>query len=191
MNKINISLLSLVVMAGLSFSATAQTLTKKAKLTETELNRWSHLDLAKDTIPGMSVDKAYAELLKGKKGVPVIVGIVDSGVDIEHDDLKSVVWTNKKEIAGNGIDDDKNGYIDDIHGWNFLGDITKENVEYERIIKDKSLVDEKTYLAAKAMNDKKVAEAAQGKSRLEQMLATIAEGDAAISKQLGKVKIYC
>lgn len=186
MKKINISLLSLVVMAGLSFSTTAQTLTKKAKLTATELNRWSHLDLAKDTIPGMSVDKAYAELLKGKKGVTVIVGIVDSGVDIEHDDLKSVVWTNKKEIAGNGIDDDKNGYIDDIHGWNFLGNITKENVEYERIIKDKSLVDEKTYLAAKAMNDKKVAEAAQGKSRLEQMLATIAEGDAAVSKQLGK-----
>jgi cell wall-associated protease len=186
MKKINISLLSLVVMAGLSFSTTAQTLTKKAKLTETELNRWSHLDLAKDTIPGMSVDKAYAELLNGKKGVPVIVGIVDSGVDIEHDDLKSVVWTNKKEIAGNGIDDDKNGYIDDIHGWNFLGDITKENVEYERIIKDKSLVDEKIYLAAKAMNDKKVAEAAQGKTRLEQMLATIAEGDAAVSKHLGK-----
>jgi cell wall-associated protease len=186
MKKINISLLSLVVMAGLSFSTTAQTLTKKAKLTATELNRWSHLDLAKDTIPGMSVDKAYAELLKGKKGVTVIVGIVDSGVDIEHDDLKSVVWTNKKEIAGNGIDDDKNGYIDDINGWNFLGNITKENVEYERIIKDKSLADEKTYLAAKAMNDKKVAEAAQGKSRLEQMLATIAEGDAAISKQLGK-----
>ena len=186
MKKINISLLSLVVMAGLSFSATAQTLTKKAKLTETELNRWSHLDLVKDTIPGMSVDKAYAELLKGKKGIPVIVGIVDSGVDIEHDDLKSVVWTNKKEIAGNGIDDDKNGYIDDVHGWNFLGDITKENVEYERIIKDKSLVDEKTYLAAKAINDKKVAEAAQGKARVEQMLVTLAESQAVISKFLGK-----
>jgi subtilisin family serine protease len=186
MKKINVPLLSLLVMVGLSLSTNAQTVTKKAKLTETELNRWSHLDLAKDTIPGMSVDKAYAELLKGKKGVPVIVGIVDSGVDIEHEDLKSVVWTNKKEIPGNGIDDDKNGYIDDIHGWNFLGDITKENVEYERIIKDKSLVDEKTYLAAKAMNDKKVAEATQGKTRLEQMLATIAEGDATLSKHLGK-----
>lgn len=186
MKKINLSLLSLVVMAGLSLSANAQTLTKKAKLTETELNRWSHLDLAKDTIPGMSVDKAYAELLKDKKGVSVIVGIVDSGVDIEHDDLKSVVWTNKKEIPGNGIDDDKNGYIDDIHGWNFLGDITKENVEYERIIKDKSLVDEKTYLAAKAMNDKKVAEAAQGKTRLEQMLVTLAESQVTISTVLGK-----
>ncbi len=186
MKKINISFLSLVVMAGLSLSTNAQTLTKKAKLTETELNRWSHLDLAKDTIPGMSVDKAYAELLNGKKGIPVIVGIVDSGVDIEHDDLKSVVWTNKKEIAGNGIDDDKNGYIDDIHGWNFLGDITKENVEYERIVKDKTLVDEKTYLAAKAMNDKKVAEAAQGKARVEQMLVTLAESQVVIGKVLGK-----
>jgi len=186
MKKINISFLSLVVMAGLSLSTNAQTLTKKTKLTETELNRWSHLDLAKDTIPGMSVDKAYAELLNGKKGIPVIVGIVDSGVDIEHDDLKSVVWTNKKEIAGNGIDDDKNGYIDDIHGWNFLGDITKENVEYERIVKDKTLVDEKTYLAAKAMNDKKVAEAAQGKARVEQMLVTLAESQVVIGKVLGK-----
>jgi subtilisin family serine protease len=184
--KINLSFLSLFVMTGLSLSANAQMLYKKAKLTELEMNRWSHLDLTKDTIPGMSVDRAYAELLKGKKGLPVIVGIVDSGVDIEHEDLKSVVWTNKKEIPGNGIDDDKNGYIDDIHGWNFLGDITKENVEYERIIKDRSLVDEKTFLAAKAMNDKKVAEASQGKTRLEQMLATIAEGDATLSKHLGK-----
>jgi hypothetical protein len=67
----------------------------------------------------MSVDRAYSELLKDKK-VKVIVGIVDSGVDIEHEDLKSVIWTNSKEIAGNGIDDDNNGYIDDIHSWNFL-----------------------------------------------------------------------
>ena len=98
---------------------------KNATLTENELQRWSHLDIVTDTIPGMSVDKAYAELLKGKKGIPVIVGIVDSGVDIEHEDLKSVLWTNKREIAGNGIDDDKNGYIDDIYGWNFLGNSTK------------------------------------------------------------------
>jgi subtilisin family serine protease len=93
----------------------------------------------------MSVDRAYSELLKDKKGIKVIVGIIDSGVDIEHEDLKSVIWTNSKEIAGNGIDDDNNGYVDDIHGWNFLGDITKENLEYERIIKDKTLVDEVTY----------------------------------------------
>jgi subtilisin family serine protease len=61
----------------------------------------------------MSVDRAYSELLKDKRN-KVIVGIIDSGVDIEHEDLKSVIWTNSKEIAGNGIDDDNNGYVDDI-----------------------------------------------------------------------------
>ena len=80
---------------------------KKAVLKEADLMRWSHLDLAKDTIPGMSIDKAYAELLKGKKGSPIIVGVIDSGLDIDHEDLKGKIWVNKKEIAGNGIDDDK------------------------------------------------------------------------------------
>ena len=159
---------------------------KIAPISENDLKRWSHLDIIKDTIPGMSVDKAYAELLKNKKGVPVIVGIVDSGVDIEHEDLKSVVWTNKKEIPGNGIDDDKNGYVDDIHGWNFLGNITKENYEYERIIKDKNLVNETTYQAAKELNDKKIADAASGKTRLEQMLTTLNESDATLVKHFGK-----
>jgi cell wall-associated protease len=172
--------------AGLITISAPLNITKKAPITENDLKRWSHLDIVKDTIPGMSVDKAYAELLKNKKGVKVIVGIVDSGVDIEHQDLKSVVWTNKKEIAGNGIDDDKNGYIDDIHGWNFLGDITKENLEYERIIKNKNLVDEVTYQAAKALNDKKIADATTGKARTEQMIATLNESDATLAKHFGK-----
>lgn len=109
---------------------------KTTPLKEKDLQRWSHLDLVKDTVPGMSVDKAYAELLKGKKGTKVIVGIVDSGVDINHEDLKSVIWTNPKEIAGNNIDDDKNGYIDDIHGWNFLGNAIHEQLEMTRIVKE-------------------------------------------------------
>ncbi|MCL9769422.1 S8 family serine peptidase [Flavobacterium sp. HXWNR69] len=108
---------------------------KTTPVAEKDLQRWSHLDLVKDTLPGMSVDKAYKELLKGKKGQKVIVGIVDSGVDINHEDLKAVIWTNPKEIAGNGIDDDKNGYIDDIHGWNFLGDAVHEQLEMTRIVK--------------------------------------------------------
>jgi subtilisin family serine protease len=108
---------------------------KTTPVAENDLQRWSHLDLVKDTIPGMSVDKAYTELLKGKKGKKVIVGIVDSGVDINHEDLKAVIWTNTKEIAGNGIDDDKNGYVDDIHGWNFLGDAVHEQLEMTRIVK--------------------------------------------------------
>ena len=159
---------------------------KKTPLKETELNRWSHLDIMKDTIPGMSVDRAYAELLKDKKGQKVIVGIVDSGVDIEHEDLKAVVWTNKKEIAGNGIDDDKNGYIDDIHGWNFLGDIVKENLEYERIIVKKSLADEATYQKAKAINDKKIVSATNEKAQLEKMSSDATNADEVLTKHFGK-----
>ena len=159
---------------------------KKTPLKKTELNRWSHLDIIKDTIPGMSVDRAYAELLKDKKGKKVIVAIVDSGVDIEHEDLKAVIWTNKKEIAGNGIDDDKNGYIDDIHGWNFLGNITKENAEYERIIANKSLVDEATYQEALAANDKNIALSKSGKARLEQTSLDVTNADLALVKYFGK-----
>ena len=190
MKRIKLSHLTLIVALTLSLSGIAQSadkaVAKKGKLSEIQLQRWSHLDLAKDSIPGMSVDRAYAELLKNKKGVKVIVGIVDSGVDIEHEDLKSVVWTNKKEIAGNGIDDDKNGYIDDIHGWNFLGDITKENLEYERIISNKNLVDEATYQAAKTINDKKSADGTMAKIQLEQMIVGVDKADAVIVKHLGK-----
>ncbi len=66
------------------------------------------------------MDKAY-ELLKGRKSKTVIVAVIDNGVDIHHEDLKNIIWTNKKEIPDNGIDDDNNGYIDDVHGWNFRG----------------------------------------------------------------------
>jgi len=77
---------------------------------------------------GMSTDKAYKKLLKGKKANTVIVAVLDSGTDLEHEDLQAIIWTNKGEIAGNGIDDDKNGYIDDVHGWNFLGNAKGENI---------------------------------------------------------------
>jgi hypothetical protein len=87
----------------------------------------------------------------------------------------------------NGIDDDNNGYVDDIHGWNFLGDITKENLEYERIIKDKTLVDEVTYKEAKKINDDKVAQAKAGSSRLEQLLTLTGNADAVIEKHLKPV----
>ncbi len=76
---------------------------------------------------GMQTEKAYKKLLKDKKGETVIVGVIDSGVDIEHEDLKDIIWTNKDEVPNNGIDDDKNGYIDDVHGWNFLGNAKGEN----------------------------------------------------------------
>lgn len=83
---------------------------------------WHMLDKSATGYYGVSVDKAY-EFLKSKnaKSKTVIVAVIDSGIDTTHEDLKSVLWVNEKEIPGNGIDDDKNGYVDDRHGWNFLG----------------------------------------------------------------------
>jgi subtilisin family serine protease len=91
---------------------------------------WYNLDLEDDGQFGISIDKSYQELLKGKKSSPVIVAVIDGGLDVTHEDLKNVVWLNPKEIPGNGVDDDKNGYVDDIHGWNFLGS-SKESFEYD------------------------------------------------------------
>ncbi|PHR98895.1 MAG: peptidase S8 [Leeuwenhoekiella sp.] len=106
---------------------------KIADLDEEQLKEWPGKDIKEDTIPGMSVEKTYDELIKGQ-GTSVIVAVIDSGVDIEHEDLDGVIWTNADEIPNNGIDDDKNGYIDDIHGWNFLGDIVAEQLEKARIV---------------------------------------------------------
>ena len=153
---------------------------KTTPIAEKDLQRWSHLDLVKDTIPGMSVDKAYAELLKGKKGQKVIVGIVDSGVDINHEDLKAVIWTNPKEIAGNGIDDDKNGYIDDMHGWNFLGDAVHEQLEMTRIVKKGP--GNKEYDKAKA----KLEEELKGLQPQKQQLDFIVNAEKTIATQLNK-----
>src|SRR5690606_39145797 len=91
---------------------------RKSALPENELQRWSHLDILKDTVPGMSVDRAYEEIIKDKAGKKVIVAVIDSGIEIDHPDLKPQIWNNPKEKAGNGKDDDKNGYVDDMHGWN-------------------------------------------------------------------------
>jgi len=128
-----------IYLIALSYSAFSQNSIsenyKKQPLSELQLQRWSHLDLEKDSIPGMSVDKVYSELIKDKKGSKVIVAVIDSGVDIDHPDLKSTIWTNKNEKVNNKKDDDKNGYVDDIHGWNFLGEANNENLELVRMLK--------------------------------------------------------
>ncbi len=94
---------------------------------------WWRMDAKLDNYHGVSIEKAYETILKGKSSQTVIVAVIDSGVDAEHEDLKNVMWVNKSEITGNGIDDDKNGYIDDIHGWNFLGNKNGKNVEHETL----------------------------------------------------------
>ncbi len=89
---------------------------------------WFNLDFAQDKTAGVGTERVYRELLAGKVGAPVIVAIIDSGVDAQHEDLKDVMWVNPGEIAGNGIDDDGNGYVDDINGWNFIGNKDGRNV---------------------------------------------------------------
>ncbi|MCX2483389.1 S8 family serine peptidase [Pedobacter sp. MR2016-24] len=83
---------------------------------------WQNLDLEQDGYLGISTYKAEKTLLNGKTAVPIVVAIIDGGVDIDHPGISPYLWTNKREIPGNGIDDDHNGFVDDIHGWNFLGD---------------------------------------------------------------------
>ena len=89
---------------------------------------WHLKDKQKDGLYGISMDKAY-EFVKNKKSKTVLVAVIDSGIDTTHEDLKPVLWTNPKEIAGNGVDDDNNGYVDDVRGWNFIGGKDGKNVQ--------------------------------------------------------------
>lgn len=104
---------------------------------ETSTKGWHLLDATKDHYQGISLGPTY-QWLKGRKSSPIIVAVIDSGVDTTHEDLKNILWKNPKEIPGNGIDDDHNGYTDDVYGWNFLGgrdgrNIKSESAEVSRI----------------------------------------------------------
>ncbi|MCG7488331.1 S8 family peptidase [Vibrio sp. Of14-4] len=94
---------------------------------------WFNMSANYSNLQGVGADYVYESMLPPLKPQPVIVAVLDSGVDIEHEDLKNKLWTNKDEIPGNGIDDDGNGYIDDIHGWNFLGNSLGVNVDQDTL----------------------------------------------------------
>ena len=128
MNRLTGKLLLIVVFVScLTLTVGAQTSAKE------ELPKgWHTMDIQSNGYYGISLDKAY-EFIKSKnlKSKTVIVAIIDSGIDTIHEDLKAVLWKNPGEIPGNGIDDDKNGYIDDIYGWNFIGGKDGKNVEQD------------------------------------------------------------
>tara|TARA_R110002049_G_scaffold13280_5_gene57898 strand:+ start:5996 stop:7627 length:1632 start_codon:yes stop_codon:yes gene_type:complete len=158
---------------------------KISDLTEAQKKNWGHLDLITDTIPGMSVDKAYAEIIGNKKGEKVIVAVLDSGMDLNHEDLVDVLWTNKKEIPGNNKDDDNNGYIDDIHGYNFLGESYNEQLEMARIV-SKKIGDASLQSKAKSNLDKDYQKALQNKGQYEQILQAVQNADTEVKALLGK-----
>lgn len=110
-----------IAAIGLSLAGFAQKSTAVPK-------NWHLLDPKDDGFYGISLNKAY-EAVKGRKAQTVVVAVIDSGIDTLHEDLKNVLWINPKEIPGNGTDDDKNGYADDVHGWNFIGGKDGRNVK--------------------------------------------------------------
>lgn len=109
-------LLSVIFFVVTALSAFSQTSTNRPIPSD-----WFLRDPEQDSLQGVSAERAYQTLLKDQPSRTVIVAVIDSGVDIDHEDLKSVIWKNEDEIPDNGIDDDKNGYIDDVFGWNFIG----------------------------------------------------------------------
>ena len=172
---------------------------KKGTVGDKQFDNWAHADLVTDSIPGMSVTKAY-KFLEGKKSHPVVVAVIDSGIDINHEDLKDEVWTNPNEIAGNGIDDDKNGYVDDIHGWNFLGgngvsapeqlEITRLYAKYKPMFEEKTvetITEGEKPAYEKYLMYKKAYEASSAKHfKTMTRLKQIGDEFAAIKKFLGK-----
>jgi cell wall-associated protease len=195
----------LIVILLLSYTAFAQD-------TDTIPKNWHQLDRATTGYYGISLDKAYAFIKEKKlKSKTVIVGIVDSGIDSTHEDLKDILWTNPGEIPGNGIDDDHDGHIDDVHGWNFLGgadgrDVTTDSYEAARVYNalkpkfgspspDSSAVKPEDW-AQLAIYKKAEVKVVGGIDPAEiAIIKTIrpqfATGDSVVAKDLGKTEYTC
>jgi subtilisin family serine protease len=176
---------------------------------EAAKNQWYLRDPQTDKTPGVGATRSYAELLKGRVPTAVVVAVIDSGIDTAHVDLKPVLWRNPREIAGNGIDDDKNGYIDDIHGWNFLGgkdgrNISVETLEVTRVVaklgprfagktaaqvKVADKADYAMYLKAKKAYDAKRQELTEQVQQTEQMAGPMNQMFTMLKTQLGVEKI--
>lgn len=157
---------------------------KLTPLSEEERKTWRFADPVKDSIPGISLEKAY-EFVANKPAQEVIVAVLDSGMDLDHEDLKSVLWINQDEIPNNGIDDDHNGYVDDVHGYNFLGEAFQEQLENTRILANNigdAILQEKV----KKEVEKGLVEAIQNRDRYKSIKMAVVEADKAFKKAAGK-----
>ena len=172
-------------------------------------DNWFNLDPKENNVNGVSSDRVYNELLKNKKSQTVIVAVIDGGVDVNHEDLKAIIWTNPKEIPGNGIDDDGNGFIDDVHGWNFIGGKDGKNVNHETLEKTrvyaslrtkyanadsakltgKDLVEYKKYSKLKTEIQNELSEAQESLGQVESTRTIIMNALDALSAKLGNKAI--
>lgn len=200
--------ISIILSAGLLLSAACF-----AQKPTTEVpNNWHQLDKDSTGYYGISLNKAY-NFIKSKKlkSRQVVVAVIDSGIDTLHEDLKPILWTNKKEIPGNGIDDDKNGYIDDVHGWNFIGgkdgrNVKQDSYEGARIyhkLKAKfgTLVPDKSSVNSVELAELDVFKKAQQKvvgnvnpaevAFMKKMLPSFLKGDSVIKTELAKQEYNC
>lgn len=199
--------LGIAVMAVLPMWSMAQSDTSVAPAEKVAPNNWYQLDRSTTGYYGISLDKAY-EFLQGKQSHQVLVGVIDSGVDTLQPDLKPILWHNPGEIPGNGIDDDKNGYVDDVYGWNFIGgkdgkNVHEDSYEAARVywsLKNKydsddvdttnmdsaQKVEYATYLRAKENVTQGINPAEL--MQMKRILPVLERGDSVIAKDLGKTE---
>ena len=133
------------------------------KMQDNDLKTWYHKDFSTTNVYGVNTNNAYKFLeSKGLKPRTVVVGVLDSGVEVDHPGLINNMWKNPNEIPNNGIDDDKNGYVDDIYGWNFIGgktaDVDADNLEVTRMVKKYQPIFEGTDSAKNKANQAKMPE---------------------------------
>jgi subtilisin family serine protease len=116
-----------------SASTARDTTTRQpAPLPASAPDNWFHLDRETERFPGLATQTAYETILKDRAPRDTVtVAIIDSGIDVDHEDLTATTWTNADEVPGNDTDDDDNGYVDDVHGWNFIGGPDGDNVEHD------------------------------------------------------------
>lgn len=138
-NKIRF-LIPVLILLSNNLKAQNESPQKKDSKTATDTSKqWYFQTPVADKNYGIALSKAYAILPKDISPTTIIVAVIDGGVDSAQEDLKSNIWVNTREITGNGIDDDHNGYVDDVHGWSFIGgktsDVDHDNDEITRLYK--------------------------------------------------------
>ena len=149
-----------------------------------DLNNWHNLDPEIDLIPGTGVERAHDELLDGLKGKEVIVAVIDTGLDIDHESLSNNIWINKDEKI-NVKDDDNNGYIDDIHGWNYLGSSYNETRDMTRILRDNK-VNNRKYNQVQAEIKKEIKRSNEQLDILNYYIQLLEESKDLLSEYLNK-----